>query len=158
MSPKFQKEFINILESSIKSNIAKKVNDARQFAVMADTTLDLSLKDILSVIVRYVNDEGKPEEERLLEVHEIVDKTGKGMANEILETLHTNQLILQNLVFQSYDFANNMSGQIGAQQKLSKAIPYIPCKTHRINTFIENACNSSLIISDLFSIIKVLYV
>ncbi|XP_025192653.1 uncharacterized protein LOC112592715 [Melanaphis sacchari] len=97
---------------------------------MADTTPDLSHKFILSVVVRFVNDKGKPEE-RLLEVREIVDKTGKGMANEILETLSTNNLDLQNLVFQSYDFANYMSGQFnGAQQKISEAIgrkiPYIP--------------------------------
>lgn len=98
MSPTSQNKFINIL-SSIKSSIAKKLNDAKIFAVMADTTPDLSHKDILSVVVRYVNDNGKPEE-RLLEVREIVDKTGKGMANEILETLHANQLDIQNLVFQ----------------------------------------------------------
>lgn len=105
MSPTSQNMFINILASSIKSCIAKKLNDARLFAVMADTTTDLSHKDILSVVVRYVNDNGKPEE-RLLEVREIVDKTGKGMANEILKTLHANQLDVQNLVFQSYDFAS----------------------------------------------------
>jgi len=59
----------------------------------------------------------------LLEVHEIVDKTGIGMINEILETLHTDKLDLQNLVFQSYDFENNMSCQFnGAQQKISEAI------------------------------------
>jgi len=126
---------------------------------MADTTLH---KDILSAVVRFINDEGKPEE-RLLEVREIVDKAGKGMANEILETLRTNNLDLQNLVFQSYDFANNMPSQFnGAQQKISEAIgrkiPYIPCKAQRINTFVEHACDSSLIISDLFSIIQELYV
>jgi len=158
MSPKSQNEFINILGSSIKSNISKEVNDTRQFAVMADTTPDLSLKDILSVVVRFVNDKGKPEE-RLLEVREIVYKSGKGMANEILETLRTNNLDLKNLVFQSYDFANIISGQFdGAQQKISEAIgrkiPYIPCKAHIINTFIEHTCDSSLIISDLFSIIQ----
>jgi len=53
---------------------------------MAVTTTDLSHKDILSVVVRFVNDKGKPEE-KLLEVREIVDKSTKGMANEILETL-----------------------------------------------------------------------
>lgn len=52
---------------------------------MADKTPDLSHKDILSVVVRFVNDEGKPEE-RLLEVCGIVDKTGQCMVNEILET------------------------------------------------------------------------
>jgi hypothetical protein len=102
--------------------------------MMADTTPDLSHKDILSIVVRFVNDEDKPEK-RLLEVREIVDKTGKGMTDKILETLHANQLDLQNLVFQPYDFANNMSGQFnGAQQKISETIspkiPYIPCKAH----------------------------
>ncbi|KAF0742945.1 zinc finger MYM-type protein 1-like [Aphis craccivora] len=63
----------------------------------------------------------KPEK-RLLEVRDIVDKTGKGMANKILETLRINNLDLQNLVFQSYDFVNNMSGQFnGAQQKITGA-------------------------------------
>lgn len=81
MSPKFHNEFINILANSIKSNIAKKVNGTRQFAVIADTP------------VHFVSDEEKPEE-RLLEIHEIVDKTGKGIANEILVTLCANQLDL----------------------------------------------------------------
>lgn len=56
---------------------------------MADTTSDLSHKGILSVVVRFVNGEGKPEE-RLLVVREIVDKTSKGMANTILVTLCAN--------------------------------------------------------------------
>lgn len=55
-----------------------------------------------------------------------------------------------------------MSGQFnGAQQKIlddiGRRISYIPCKAHRINTFIEHACDSSLI-SNLFSIIQELYV
>lgn len=79
MSPKSQNEFIEILTSSIKTNIATKVNSAGQFSVMTDTTPDLSHKDILS-IVRFVNDEGNPKE-RLLEVREILDKSGKGMAH-----------------------------------------------------------------------------
>lgn len=41
----------------------------------------------------FVNNEGKPEE-RLHKVREIVDKTGKGMANQILKILRTNQLDL----------------------------------------------------------------
>lgn len=81
------------------------------------------------------------------------------MAHEILDTLENNTLDFQKLVFQSYDFASNMSGEFnGAQQKVSEVIghkiPYIPCKAHRINTFIEHACDSSLIIFDLFSIVQ----
>lgn len=38
---------------------------------------------------------------------EIVDKTSKSMTNEILKTLRTNNLNLQNLVFQSYDLRKN---------------------------------------------------
>lgn len=56
-----------------------------------------------------------------------------------------------------------MSGEFnGAQQKVSEIIGhkilYIPCKAHRINTFIEHARDSSLINFDLFSIIQEIYV
>lgn len=45
------------------------------------------------------------------------------MANEILVTLSANQLDLKNLLFRSYDFVNNMSGQFNdTQQKIQKQL------------------------------------
>lgn len=162
LSPQSQNEFITILASSVNKIIRAKVRESGQFSVMADTTPDLSHTDRLSVVVRFVNNEGTAEE-RLIEVRESLNKTGVGMANDILDSLQKNELDPDNFVFQSYDFASSMSGVFnGAQQKLTeilgRKIPYIPCQAHRINTFIEHGCEASIIISDMFSVMQELYV
>ncbi|KAF0698493.1 52 kDa repressor of the inhibitor of the protein kinase-like, partial [Aphis craccivora] len=147
LSPQSQNEFITILASSVNKIIRAKVRESGQFSVMADTTPDLSHTDRLSVVVRFVNNEGTAEE-ILIEVRESLNKTGVGMANDILDSLQKNELDPDNFVFQSYDFASSMSGVFnGAQQKLTeilgRKIPYIPCQAHRINTFIEHGCEAT---------------
>jgi len=66
-----------------------------------------------------------------------------------------NSLPVENIVFQSYDYASSMSGRInGTQQKLSELashmIPFIPCQAHRLNTFLEHSCDASILICDFF--------
>lgn len=39
-----------------------------------------------------------------------------------------------------------------------KNIPYIPCQAHRINIFIESACNASTLIKEFFGTLECLYV
>jgi len=71
--------------------------------------------------------------------------------------------LVDKIVFQSYDFASNMSGKYnGTQQKLSeicqKNIPYISCQAHRINIFIESASKASTLIKEFFGTLESLYV
>ena len=61
------------------------------FSVLADTTPDVSLKDQLSVCLRYVDQEGSTNE-RLLDVVEVTDKTGYGLAKSIYDTLIKRKL------------------------------------------------------------------
>jgi len=76
---------------------------------MADTTPDISNKDCLAICVLCVDSKGQAVE-RLLEVVEGKDKTVLGNATEIVNILKKNSLCTDNLAFQSYDFASNMSG------------------------------------------------
>ncbi|KAL4118976.1 hypothetical protein QTP88_011854 [Uroleucon formosanum] len=83
---------------------------------------------------------------------------GPRSQNEFIDILRTD-----NLVFQSYDYASNMFWQFnGTQAKLSELVGhsvfYIPCQVHRINTFLEHVCNSSLIVSDMIDNLENLYV
>lgn len=43
-------------------------------------------------------------------------------------------------------------------QIVGHCIPYIPCQAHRLNTFIQHSCNSSLIVAELFNTLEALYV
>jgi hypothetical protein len=60
-----------------KKKIVSEVKRAKMYSVMADTTPDLSNRDQMSVCVRYVDTNSKVWE-RLIEITETQDKTGKG--------------------------------------------------------------------------------
>ena len=98
-----------------------------------------------------------------LKITEAKDKTGGGLARDIVQCLQSNRLDLGKLAFQSYDFAAAMSGEFqGAQQKVTELVghevKYIACQAHRTNTAVEHSCHASPIIADLFNILEEIYV
>ena len=165
MSHDSQNEMIDILANNIRGKVKEEVNQSKMYSVMADTTPDTSNKNRLAVPVRYVKEDGSSfaVKERLLEVKETTDKTGSGQASDILKSLEDRGLKTSELVFQSYDFASNMSGvyngaRAEVEKKLNRKVAYIPCQAHRCNTVVEHACESSHIIQELFNILQQLYV
>ncbi|XP_025204866.1 zinc finger MYM-type protein 1-like [Melanaphis sacchari] len=162
LSMKSQNEFIELLAAETRKNIVEEVLTSDIFSVLADTTPDVALKDQLSVCLRYVDQGGSPNE-RLLDVIEVSDKTGYGMAKSIYDTLIKHKLKTGNVAFQSYDYASSMSGvNKGAQRYFSELVghkvPYIPCQAHRLNTFLEHGCKASLIIGNFIDILENIYV
>ena len=132
------------------------------FAVMADTTPDVSHKDRLALACRYVDHEGQPSE-RLLSLTEAKVKTGEGTANEIIESITANGLKTSAVCFQSYDYTASMSGQFNGaqkklQEKLERNVPYMPCLAHCTNTVVEHSCNASPIVKELFNVLETIYV
>lgn len=162
LSMKSQNEFIELLAEETLKNIVEEVSTSDTFSVLADTTPDVSLKDQLSVCLRYVDQRGLPNE-RLLDVVEVTDKTGYSLAKSIYDTLIKHKLKTGNVAFQSYDCASSMSGvNKGAQRCFSElvghTVPYIPCQAHRLNTFLEHCCKASHIIGNFIDILESIYV
>ncbi|CAM4852248.1 unnamed protein product, partial [Rotaria magnacalcarata] len=62
-----------------------------------DTTPDICHKDMMSIIIRFVNEAGEAEE-RLFYIGEIQDKTGKGIADNILLILKKFSLDINKLI------------------------------------------------------------
>ncbi|CAB3991910.1 zinc finger MYM-type 1-like [Paramuricea clavata] len=94
---------------------------------------------------------------------EAKDKTGEGVADEIIEALNKHKMNLNELCFESYDYTASMSGQFNGvqkkiQDKLGRRIPYMPCLAHRSNTVIEHSCEPSAVIKELFNVLEELYV
>lgn len=162
LSPQSQNEFLSIIANQVREQIVKEIQSCDFFTIMGDTTPDLSHKDILSVVIRICDEFGNPKE-YLLEVRESLDKTGLGIAKNLVEILQTNQINTKALSFQSYDFASCMSGEFkGTQKKMSEmvghVVPYVPCQDHRVNTALEHCVRASSIVSDLFDTLQELYV
>ena len=99
MDKSTQKELIKLLGDAVRHCIIHELDEAPAFSVMADTTPDSSIKDHLSIIVRYVIDD-KPVE-RLLCLRMLEDKSGEGQATQILKALNEYGVDLQKLYFQS---------------------------------------------------------
>ncbi|XP_050298067.1 uncharacterized protein LOC126740374 [Anthonomus grandis grandis] len=162
MGASSQNEFIEILGKEIQKEVVSEVIKCPFYAVMADHTPDISNKEMLSIVVRSVDENGLPRE-RLLSVMESKNKTGEATAQDILDTFIKQNIAPANLAFQSYDCAASMSGKFkGAQKKLSELvghnISYIPCQAHRTNTALEHSCHASFIVAEMFNTLEELYV
>ena len=118
MSLDSQNEFIKILADECKTLIDKEINSALFTSVIADTTLDVSNDDQLTVAICYVNKEGTPCE-RLLETKKVVDKSGAGLAKVILEAIQERKINTDTIRFQTYDSASVMSGNMDRMQAVS---------------------------------------
>ncbi|GBO23538.1 Zinc finger MYM-type protein 1 [Araneus ventricosus] len=161
-----QNEFIDLLGARTQGVILEEIEKTDFFSIMADTTPDSSHQDLLAINIRYITaeNEGPVPVERLLKMEVLhTKKTGEELAAKIFSSLNMLGIPTTKIVFQSYDFARNMSGEYnGTQQKLSekceKKIPYVPCQAHRINIFVETACNASSLIRGYFNVLESLYV
>jgi hypothetical protein len=143
LSSRSQNEYLELLAKDVLSRVITEICQAEMFAVIADTTPDVSHVDQLSVVARYVDQEGHVRE-CLVGMREIEDKTGEGHAQGILAALNENSTSTANIVFQSYDYMSSMSGifkgcQAKMKENLGREVPYFPCLAHRVNTTVEHS-------------------
>ncbi|CAG9814183.1 unnamed protein product [Phaedon cochleariae] len=103
MSSKSQNGFFELLGDGVRKSIVNEIQTAPFITVMADHTPDIPHEDMISVVIRFVDDQGCPRE-RLI-------STGHGTASDILRILNLKNIDLFNLSLQSYDFASAMSGK-----------------------------------------------
>ena len=94
-----QNNLINIIGKEKASQIVKEIGSCRAWALIADTTPDVSHHERLSICARIVNRNGKCSGTKAMELY-----------NLISETLISKGVSFDKLVAQTYDGASNMSG------------------------------------------------
>ncbi|XP_065651229.1 uncharacterized protein LOC136079421 [Hydra vulgaris] len=139
ISPQIQNELIELLGSKVKSDIVTRIKKAKYYSILFDCTPDLSHKEEMSEIIRYVCVTGGEcsIEESFLDFVESHQKTGVCLASEILFSLNKGELNIEDCPDQSYDNGANMSGkysgvqaQITAKNDLAR---YLSCAAHTLN-------------------------
>lgn len=165
-SPTIQNEMISLIGSSIQEVVILKVQKAKLFSVLMDETTDLSHREQVSLLIRYVqeNDNGSVDiEERMLALVETHDVTGLGLTNLLLDTLKKHNLDIANVVGQGYDGGSNMMGASkGVQARISEINPaalFTHCFCHSLNRAIINSvCNrDNKLARNFFGTVELLY-
>ena len=120
------------------------VKAAQYFTVCADEAIDLSNKEQLPLVLRYVDTQGQAREEFIELILCDTGTSGRAIADKILDTLHKLSLDPQNLRGQAYDGAGNMAGKYrGAAALIQKDFPraaYFHCAAHALNLCVVAAC------------------
>ncbi|QHO43849.1 Zinc finger MYM-type protein [Arachis hypogaea] len=131
-APSIQKDIVRAAASETTKVIANDLGD-ELFAVLIDEVRDISIKEQMSVCLRYVNKEGQVREHFLGLVH--VSNTNALSLKLALESLlETYHLSLSRIRGQGYDGTSNMQGEFNGLKTLilkeNSYAFYVHCFAH----------------------------
>ncbi|KAK1380723.1 zinc finger MYM-type protein 1-like [Heracleum sosnowskyi] len=95
IAPSIQKEILDIIVTKIRNQIRREVGDAK-FCILVDESLDVSHKEQMAIILRFVDEEGYVRE-RFFEIVSVKDTTSINLKEYICLVLSTNKLQVQNI-------------------------------------------------------------
>ena len=107
-----------------------KIKLTKYFSILFDCTPDVSRKELMSEIIRFVHvDENKKVtvEESFIDFIESHEKPGLDLATEILQKLEQDNINIEDVRGQGYDNRANMSGKyLGVQSRILKKKTNMP--------------------------------
>jgi len=109
ISHHIQKDITKACTEEVMSIIMDEIGD-KKFSVLIDESRDVSIKEQMAVILRYVNDEGKLME-RLLGLQHVERCTAAALKEGLVNMLDSHKLPISRLRGQGYDGASNMRGE-----------------------------------------------
>ncbi|KAK9683222.1 hypothetical protein RND81_10G124500 [Saponaria officinalis] len=152
-SPKIQKQIANILGNKVRAMIRSEVGDSK-FSILVDEALDVSNKEKIAIILRFV-DRGGLIRERFFKVISIGHTCSQTLKDEICKVLAQYNPQVENIRGQGYDGANNMRGQFkGLQALFLKECPYayyVHCFAHRLQLCLNAAAKGVRDVWQFFS-------
>jgi len=170
LSPSIQNELIYILSQRVQQDITAEINQAPFFSVIMDTTQDLSKRDQLSQVYRYVTIVRNPMDiaidvkvvEAFLGFEETADTSASELENKILGSITKNGLDISKCRGQGYDGAANMSGVYsGVQARIREKEPlatYVHCAAHNLNLALNDAVKNIPEMKQFYDTIEHLYI
>lgn len=147
------KDFINRVLSTARTYLVKTIvseinSDDGFYGVLMDASQDVSCKEQISIVVRYVDEMNSVVERTIGFVNASADTSGQALYKLMRDALSRFGLSLSKIVGCSFDGAANMqSGSIGVRAYLQQDnvhCIYTWCFSHRFNLVMKAATNSSI--------------
>ncbi|XP_042423624.1 zinc finger MYM-type protein 1-like [Zingiber officinale] len=116
IAPEIQKEILHIMANRVRQMIRKEVGD-KVFCILVDEAQDISKREQMTIILRFVNNHGILTE-RFFVIKSVSDTTSLNLKNEISNVLIHYDLQVKKIRGQGYDGASNMRGAWNGLQAL----------------------------------------
>ena len=159
VSKTIQNEMIAVVGKFITDHLSREIRESRYFSILADEAADVSNKENLSVVIRYV-DETKTIREEFLGFYLCEEGTaGVAIKNIIVKAVADLGLSMDDCRGQCYDGAGNMAGRLnGASSLITQSHPkaiYVHCMNHRLNLCVADTCSLQLVRNMMTNVRKI---
>ncbi|XP_042440944.1 zinc finger MYM-type protein 1-like [Zingiber officinale] len=152
-SPEVQKEILHIIGNRVRNKIRAEIGDSK-FCILVDEAKDISNKEQMAIILRFV-DAHDFLRECFFQIVHVHDTTAATLKKEIYDVLTRYNLEIHNIRGQGYDGASNMCGAFnGLQALFLKDCPYayyVHCFAHRLQLALVAAAENEISIWLFFS-------
>jgi hypothetical protein len=150
------------ITNSCAQAITKAINKERGgclFSVLVDESHDISVKEQMVVVVRFVNKKGEVIE-WFLGIKHVKDTTSESLKKTLVDMLSDYGLVVANIRGQGYDGAFNMRGEFNGLQKLirdeSPFAFYIHCFAHQLQLVVISISKYCSSIEDFFDYVTLI--
>ncbi|KAL4586505.1 hypothetical protein LXL04_011141 [Taraxacum kok-saghyz] len=149
-SPDIQKDIVHAAAIETTKLIINDIGESF-FSILIDESRDISIKEQMSVVLRYVDMEGRVIE-RFLGIEHVPDTTATTLKVTLVNLFSRHGLSISNLRGQGYDGASNMKGELGGLKTLilneNASAYYVHCFAHQLQlTLVAVAKNNTRIVS-----------
>ncbi|GKF66404.1 zinc finger MYM-type protein 1-like protein, partial [Tanacetum coccineum] len=152
LSPKIQKEIATCFEAEVLEIIFKEIGDD-VFALLVDESSDVTKKEQMAIVFRYVNKNGLVKES-LVGIIKVKETSSAYLKSSIDKFFAKNHLSLKQLRGQGYDGASNMCGEFnGLKAKIleeNNSAYYVHCFAHQLQLVVVAVARKHLGVVDFF--------
>ncbi|KAL5557496.1 hypothetical protein UlMin_039732 [Ulmus minor] len=154
-SPDIQKDIVSAAAAETIDVIIKDIGDSL-FSVLVDESRDISVKEQMAVVLRYVDKKGQVIE-RFVGIEHVANTTAPSLKAAIDKLFSRYGLSLCRLRGQGYDGASNMQGEFnGLKALILKENPYafyVHCFAHQLQLSLVYVAKKQPQVASLFILI-----
>ena len=156
VAPEIQKDIVSVAASETINVIIKDLGDAL-FSILIDEARDISIKEQMAVVIRYVNKEGHVIE-RFLGIEHVTNTNALTLKKAVEDLFCRHGLSISRLRGQGYDGASNMQGELnGLKALILKESPcayYVHCFAHQLQLALVAVAKNHDQIALLFNLVS----
>ncbi|KAM1393892.1 hypothetical protein ACFX2F_029997 [Malus domestica] len=153
LAPSIQKEIVNSCALETLDAIMDGLKD-KFFSILVDEARDVSVKEQMAMVLRYVDDNGHVIE-RFVGIQHVTDTTSSSLKDAIDTLFSRYGLSISKLRGQGYDGASNMRGELnGLKTKILREQPcayYVHCFAHQLQLALVAVAKNNIDIASFFA-------